>query len=74
MSVTSSRLRHHGVPGLQAQKWVSTENTSASTDRDRHHLGDRLTEHLDDFQRQIRHGGLIRSEVLKGYPLMLKEP
>ena len=31
MSVTSSRLRHQGVPGLQAQKWVSTENTSAST-------------------------------------------
>ena len=31
MSVTSSRLRHHGVPGLQAQKWVSTENTTAST-------------------------------------------
>ena len=26
----SSRLRHHGVPGLQAQKCVSTENTSAS--------------------------------------------
>src|ERR1700685_2112621 len=31
MSVTSSRLRHQGVPGLQAQKWVSTENTRAST-------------------------------------------
>ena len=31
MSVTSSRLRHQGVPGLQAQKWVSTENTTAST-------------------------------------------
>ncbi len=31
MSVTSSRLRHQGVPGLQAQKCVSTENTSAST-------------------------------------------
>src|ERR1700733_10197729 len=31
MSVTSSRLRHQGVPGLQAQKRVSTENTSAST-------------------------------------------
>ena len=30
MSVTSSRLRHQGLPGLQAQKWVSTENTSAS--------------------------------------------
>src|SRR5882672_8110652 len=30
MSVTSSRLRHQGVPGLQAQKWASTENTSAS--------------------------------------------
>src|SRR5216683_1264818 len=30
MSVTSSRLRHHGVPGLQAQKWVSTENTRAT--------------------------------------------
>src|ERR1700677_884523 len=27
----SSRLRHHGVPGLQAQKWVNTENTTAST-------------------------------------------
>src|SRR5260221_8606482 len=30
MSVTSSRLRHQGVPGLQAQKWVSTENTRAT--------------------------------------------
>ena len=30
MSVTSSRLRHHGVPGLQAQKWLSTEKISAS--------------------------------------------
>ena len=30
MSVMSSRLRHHGVPGLQAQKCVSTENTTAS--------------------------------------------
>ena len=27
----SSRLRHHGVPGLQAQKCESTENTTAST-------------------------------------------
>src|SRR5262249_26838219 len=31
MSVTSSRLFHHVVPGLQAQKCVSTVNTSAST-------------------------------------------
>ncbi len=31
MSVISSRLRHHGVPGLQDQKWLSTENTNAST-------------------------------------------
>src|SRR5690242_15410404 len=31
MSVTSSRLRHQGTPGLQAQKWVSTENTTART-------------------------------------------
>src|ERR1700687_3906269 len=30
MSVTSSRLRHQGVPGLQAQKCVSTENTRAT--------------------------------------------
>src|SRR5229473_6304227 len=30
MSVTSSRLRHQGVPGLQAQKCVSTENTTAT--------------------------------------------
>jgi hypothetical protein len=30
MSVTSSRLRHQGLPGLQAQKCASTENTSAS--------------------------------------------
>src|SRR5437764_12891273 len=30
MSVTSSRLRHHGMPGLQAQKWLRTENTTAS--------------------------------------------
>src|SRR3977135_4168563 len=31
MSVMSSRLRHQGVPGLlQAQKWVSTENTRAT--------------------------------------------
>src|SRR5258707_6657602 len=30
MSVASSRLRHQGLPGLQAQKWLSTENTSAS--------------------------------------------
>ena len=29
-SVTSSRLRHHGRPGLQAQKCASTENSSAS--------------------------------------------
>src|ERR1051325_7317004 len=31
MSVTISRLRHHGAPGLQAQKYDSTENNSAST-------------------------------------------
>ncbi len=24
MSVTISRLRHHGLPGLQADQWVST--------------------------------------------------
>jgi len=30
MSVTSSFLRHHGFPGLQAQKWVSTENSTAN--------------------------------------------
>src|SRR6266446_441221 len=30
MSLTSSRLRHQGVPGLQAQKCVSTENTRAT--------------------------------------------
>src|SRR6266702_6003451 len=30
MSVTSSFLRHQGLPGLQAQKWVATENVSAS--------------------------------------------
>ena len=28
--MTSSLLRHHGFPGLQAQKCVSTENTKAS--------------------------------------------
>src|SRR5260370_791852 len=26
----SSFLRHQGLPGLQAQKWVATENVSAS--------------------------------------------
>src|SRR5436305_11409441 len=26
-----SRLRHHGAPGLHAQKYDSTENSSAST-------------------------------------------
>src|SRR4030088_1157702 len=31
MSVTSSRLRHQGLPGLQAQKWVNTEKISART-------------------------------------------
>ena len=51
MSVTSSRLRHQGAPGLQAQKWVSTENTSASTIVMGTDLGDRLAKHLDDFQR-----------------------
>src|SRR5438874_10511071 len=30
MSVTSSRLRHQGLPGLQAQKCVSTVKTRAS--------------------------------------------
>src|SRR4029079_8611509 len=29
MSATSSRLRHHGSPGLQAQKCESTANTTA---------------------------------------------
>ncbi|MGY4327709.1 hypothetical protein ACVWWG_002126 [Bradyrhizobium sp. LB7.2] len=30
MSVTISRLRHHGTPGLQAQKYSSTVKTTAS--------------------------------------------
>ncbi|MGY4353737.1 hypothetical protein ACVW0J_000230 [Bradyrhizobium sp. i1.7.7] len=31
MSVRISRLRHHGAPGLQAQKCSSTVKTAAST-------------------------------------------
>ena len=74
MSVISSRLRHHGVPGLQAQKCVSTENTSGEHDRDRNDLGDRLTEHLDDFQGQIRHRAPHLIGASKGYARMFKEP
>ena len=50
MSVTSSFLRHHGFPGLQAQKCVSTEKTSASPIVTGTTLAIVCAEHLDDFQ------------------------
>jgi hypothetical protein len=33
--------------------------------RDRHQLHDRLAEHLDDFQRQVRHPGLFRARAVQ---------
>ena len=46
---------------LHAQKWLSTEKNQRQDDRDGHHLGNRLAEHLDDFHGHALHIRLFRS-------------
>src|SRR5258705_9190867 len=73
MSVMSSRLRHHGVPGLQAQKWVSTENTRANTIV----IGTTLAIVWPNISTTSRGKfGMATSsdQVSQGYPFVLKEP
>ena len=73
MSVTSSRLRHHGLPGLQAQKCESTVNTTASAIV----IGTTLaivwpTISMTSIGKLDMAASLDRRH--QGYPLALKEP
>ncbi len=72
MSVINSRFCHQGLPGLQAQKWVSTENTTASPIVTGTTLAI-VCPNISATSRGKFDMSASSDQVPKGYPLMLKE-
>ena len=73
--MTSSFLRHQGLPGLQAQKYVSTENTSASAIVTGTTLAIVWPSISTTSMGRLDISAASSDQVaLKGYPPALKEP